>query len=252
MSGAAVIRLHLFFARDNDRAVILRQGPSRQFRMILWHRDSDRFEDGQWLKHKVYVERCDLSPDGRHFLYFALNGDWRGESKGAYTAISRPPWFSALALFPQGDTWGGGGRFLDSRHYVADGGADIIGRDDGLARVRLGIPDRGCATGIRLTDGRRAPLDRALTRRLLAAPAPNGVRAMLQRAAAPDGGLRDRYDTLGGRLYRRRGQDLELIRDFTGMRFEPVRGPHDRRQEPDLGAAPVARGPWHPLDGEGR
>ena len=72
MNTEPYIRLHLFFATENDRAVILRQGPARQFRMILWHRDSDTFEDGQWIKTKVYVERCDLSPDGRHFIYFAL------------------------------------------------------------------------------------------------------------------------------------------------------------------------------------
>jgi len=96
MSTPPVIRLHLFFARDNDRAVILRQGPSDVFRLILWHRDSDRFEDGQWLKHKVYTDRCDLSPDGRHFLYFALDGKWGSAARGSYTAISRPPFFTAL------------------------------------------------------------------------------------------------------------------------------------------------------------
>ena len=45
-----VIRLHLFFATENDRAVILRQGPTQQFRMIRWHRDSDTFEDGHYVR----------------------------------------------------------------------------------------------------------------------------------------------------------------------------------------------------------
>ena len=110
MNTEPVIRLHLFFARNCDRAVILRQGPSKVFRMILWDRRNDVFEDGQWLKHKVYVERCDLSPDGKHFIYFALDGRWGTMAKGSYTAISKPPFFTALALFPEGDTWGGGGR----------------------------------------------------------------------------------------------------------------------------------------------
>ena len=43
MNTDPLIRLHLFFATETDRALILRQGPSRQFRMILWHRATDRF-----------------------------------------------------------------------------------------------------------------------------------------------------------------------------------------------------------------
>ena len=166
MTGKPVIRLHLFFARDNDRAVILRQGPSRTFRMILWYRDGDIFEDGQWLKHKVYAERCDLSPDGRHFIFFALNGDWGGRAQGAYTAISRPPWFTALALFPQGDTWAGGGVFLDNSLYVADGGHDIVGRDEGLVRLFQREPDDECPTGLRRVDGRCVKIGRAKAERV--------------------------------------------------------------------------------------
>lgn len=228
-----VIRLHLFFAREDGRAVILRQGPSKVFRMILWDRDTDAFEDGQWLKHKVYVERCDLSPDGRHFIYFALNGDWGGESRGSYTAISRPPWFTALALFPQGDTWGGGGRFLDNCLYVADGDHDIIGRDDGLVRLFRSAPDKACQSGLRKVDGSCVKLGRAKAARAL------------KRDANADPAL-SLYDTQGGRLYRRRGDDLTLIRDFTDMAFAPIRAPYDWRETEPGTPAP----PWHPVDGE--
>ncbi|MCU9848562.1 hypothetical protein OEZ60_11120 [Defluviimonas sp. WL0024] len=233
MTQDPVVRLHLYFARDNDRAVILRQGPSKQFRLILWHRDTDTFEDGQWLKHKVYPERCDLSPDGRHFLYFALNGDWSGVSEGAYSALSRPPYFTALALFPEGSTWGGGGRFLDNVHYVAVGGADVIGRDDGLVRLYQRTPDKDCPTGLRTVDGRPAKIGKA-----------KAERAFL-RELPPDPAL-SLYDTLGGRLHRRRGNDLELIRDFTEMTFEPIRAPYDWREPHAEGTAE----PWHPLGRE--
>ena len=54
---------------------------------------------------------------------------------------------------------------------------------------------------------------------------------------------------MGGRLYRRRGQELELIRDFTEMAFEPLRAPYDWRDETPAAEEPV---PWHPLDGERR
>ena len=247
MAGPApVVRLHLFFATENDRAVILRQGPTEQFRMILWHREDDRFEDGQWIRQKVYVERCSLSPDGRHFLYFTLNGDWSGPSEGAYTVLSRPPYWTALSLFPEGSTWGGGGVFLDNRHYWASGGDDILGGADGLSRVTLGEPGKGCTTGIRLGSGAPAPLDRPTTQRLLADPAPQGVRDLFERLAVPPGDAADRYDTQGGVLYRRRGLELEFIRDFNDMTFEPIRAPYDRR-----GAEDSAVPSWHPLDGDG-
>ena len=244
MTQEPVVRLYLYFATENDRAVIVRQGPTRQYRMILWHRDTDRFEDGQWLKKNLYPERCALSPDGLHFLYFMLDGKWHSETEGAYSALSRPPYWTALSLFPCGDTWGGGGFFLDETHYYATGGADIIGRDEGLSRVTFGEPEKGCTTGIRLVNGQRAPLSREVTRRILAEPEPQTRAEVFRRAPVPVSDALDRYDTLGGKLYRRHGQDMELIRDFTDMSFEPVRAPYDWRAEPDEGE------PWHPLKGE--
>lgn len=210
MSGP-VVRLHLYFARETPRAVILRQGPVRQFRMILWHTDTDRFEDGQWVKQNVYTERCAISPDGRHFIYFMLDGKWHTQAEGAYTAISRPPHFTALALFPEGSTWGGGGTFIDDRHFVATGGEDIIGQARGLERLRRVAPTPENATGLVRADGSRAALAPEVRRRLLEG---DGWRPPL-----------DRYDTQGGCLYRRRGGDMEMIRDFTAMRFERVTPP---------------------------
>lgn len=236
MNSGPVIRLHLYFARDSNLAAILRQGPGKVFRMILWDREAGTFEDGQWLKHKIYPERCDLSPDGRHFIYFALNGDWSGETEGSYTAISRPPYFTALALFPEGDTWSGGGAFLDSRHYVAHGGQDIVGRADGLERLFRTTPDSTCVTGLRRADGSCAGQDET-----------DAARADLNaRPADPALSL---YDTQGGILYRRRGPDLTPIRDFTDMAFERIRAPYDWRGG---NAPPEPAAPWHPLDGEGR
>ena len=69
---------------------------------------------------------------------------------------------------------------------------------------------------------------------------------MFQRLAVPTGHLLDQYDTLGGKLYRREGQELALIRDFTDMEFERIRAPYDWRDEHDQ----KDDYPWHPLDGE--
>jgi hypothetical protein len=102
-------------AREAPVAVILRRGPSAWYHVILWHTDSDRFEHGAWFRGRIYEEKCDLSPDGELLLYFALKGNWQSSYRGSWTAISRAPWLHALGLWPQGDTWGGGGRFIDDR-----------------------------------------------------------------------------------------------------------------------------------------
>ncbi len=209
-----VVRLHLFFASDNDTAVILRQGPSEVFRLILWNRSSDTFEDGQWLKQKVYVDRCDLSPDGKHFIYFTLNGDWSGESEGAYTVLSRPPWFTALALFPEGSTWGGGGRFFSNTEFYASGGEDIIGDVRGLERLRTQTNKADGSIGLYDLKGRHTPFDPLA----LSSPPVSRTSSAL-----------DYYDTQGGVLSRRRGHELDPIRDFNDMVFERLRAPYDHR-----------------------
>ena len=239
MNTAPTIRLHLYFAHDNARAVILRQGPKRLFRMILWDRDNDTFEDGQWLRHQVYPDRCDLSPDGQYFIYFALDAKWDSQSKGSYTAISRPPWFTALSLYPQGDTWGGGGLFVGNELYVVHSGSlakDIIHRADNLERVYQIAPTREIATGIVRADGSRAPLSRDLRLRILSG----------ETWRSPI----DHYDTLGGNLYRRTGEELDLIRDFSDMSFTPLRAPYDWRGKDDEDMPDPS--PWHPLDEEDR
>jgi hypothetical protein len=160
-----------------------------------------------------------------------LDGKWSSETEGAYTVLSRPPYFTALALFPEGSTWGGGGRFLDNEHYVASGGSDILGKDDGLVRVLQRKPTDQCPDGLFLADGRCAR-----------------VRASGQA----DGTGRkpmDLYDTLGGRLYARAtsGQ-LVLIRDFTKMKFQPIRAPYD--DTPEIPPEAASDKGWHPLDGD--
>lgn len=94
---------------------MFRRGPSRQVLLIAWNTRNDSFQYGQWLKGKIYERRCDLSPDGHLLLYFAAN--FR-EPYRSWSAISKPPFLTALALWPKGDAWGGGGLFL-SRKQIA-------------------------------------------------------------------------------------------------------------------------------------
>lgn len=104
--------LYGFLARDADRGVILRRGPSKAVLLVGWDTEKDTFERGQWFKGRIYERRCDLSPDGELFVYFAAK---HTGPFGTWTAVSRPPALTALALWPKGDAWGGGGLFVPNR-----------------------------------------------------------------------------------------------------------------------------------------
>lgn len=109
-------RLFVFLARDAPLAVVLRRGPSDWVRLSLWHTDSDTFEHGQWMKNRVYERRCDLSPDGSLFAYFAFGSSHDTEpGKDSWVSVSRPPWFTALALWFVGSTYYTGAYFRDNR-----------------------------------------------------------------------------------------------------------------------------------------
>ncbi len=110
-------RLHVLLARDAPTGVVLRRGPSKRVCTIGWDRTTDEFQVGQWLKGRIYERRSDLSPDGRHMIYFAMNGKWDSETKGSWTAISRTPYLKAVGLWGKGDCWHGGGLFTGNRRY---------------------------------------------------------------------------------------------------------------------------------------
>ncbi len=121
MSGVAAPRLHCLLARDTRDAVVLRRGPSKRTAVFHWDRATDTFTLGQWLQGRIYERRCDLSRDGRHWIYFAMNGQWTSESLGSWTAVARCGWLKALSFYPKGDGWEGGGLFLeDGRYWVND------------------------------------------------------------------------------------------------------------------------------------
>lgn len=121
-------RIHVLLASEVPLGVVIRRGPSKQVCTILWQRRRDEFQLGQWLKGRIYERRSDVSPDGRHLIYFAMNGKWHSEAKGAWTAIARAPYLKAVALFPKGDCWHGGGFFLKKNTYWLNdcGGHSIL------------------------------------------------------------------------------------------------------------------------------
>lgn len=155
-------RLSLLQARDADIAVIFRRGPSKWVEVIRWDTRRDVFERGHWFHGRIYQRRCDLSPDGEHLVYFVSKFSGRTLADDGYTyawtAVSRPPWLTALALWPKGDCWHGGGQFLSNRRLLlnhrpavaiahpahrppkslqVDADPDASGEDDPLYSARL-------------------------------------------------------------------------------------------------------------------
>jgi len=122
MSVPIPARLHVVLARAARTAVVIRRGPSRHVAVIGWNLDTNRFTLGQWMYGRIYERRCDLSPDGKHFLYFAMNGRWGTRVKGSWSAISRAPYLKAMALWAKGDCWHGGGLFLSAKKYWLNDG----------------------------------------------------------------------------------------------------------------------------------
>ncbi len=115
-------RIHVLLAKEAKSAVVIRRGPAGTSAVIGWNRTDDSFQVGQWVRARIYEHRCDLSPDGKWFIYFALSGRWNSETEGAYTAISIAPYLKAVTLFPDGNTWTGGGFFQDNKTYWLNGG----------------------------------------------------------------------------------------------------------------------------------
>lgn len=117
----ASCRLYVILARNGRSAVVFRRGPSRHVAILKWWLDTDTVELGQWFRGRIYERRCDLSPDGELLVYFAAK--YRAPLD-TWTAVSRPPFLTALALWPNGSAWGGGGLFASPRSLGLNHRAD--------------------------------------------------------------------------------------------------------------------------------
>src|SRR5262245_663042 len=110
-----IVSLYAILARDARVGVVFRRGPSKQVLLLLWRTDTDQFYEGQWFKGRIYERRCDLSPSGKRLIYFAAKYK---APYATWTAVSRPPFLTAVALWPKGDAWGGGGLFAKEKEIL--------------------------------------------------------------------------------------------------------------------------------------
>ncbi len=136
-------RLFVIPARDAPVAAVLRRGPSDWYQVLRWDLDRDVVEGGAWFHGRLYEERCDLSPDGELLLYFCHGGRVRPGYTDAWTAVSRLPWLHALALWPWGTTYGGGGRFVDSGATLGVDRRRIVLRGSAATKTHPDHPSDG-------------------------------------------------------------------------------------------------------------
>src|SRR5437588_13066224 len=99
----AYARLHVLLAREAPLGLVIRHGTAKSVCTLLWDRKKDKFTLGQWMRGRIHIETCDLSPDGKHFLY-AAQKYVKGYSQD-WTVVSRTPYLKAVAYYPQ--RWGG-------------------------------------------------------------------------------------------------------------------------------------------------
>ena len=198
-------RLHVLTAAESDKALILRRGPSAWYHLIQWQTQRDAFTRGAWFKGRIYEDKCDLSPDGGLFLYFVHKEGAQDQPDvtHAWTAISRPPWLHALALWPQGTTYGGGGYFVGNRELIVSAcQPEFTGND---------------LSGLKLVD--------------------TGPRVVRDQPDIPDADWAG-YDftgeivfSVGDKLFRRGKKADDLIADFTGLQPDPEPPPEWARRK---------------------
>jgi len=105
------VKIHVLLARESPMAVVIRRGPAKQTAVLGWNRRTDSFEVAQWLKGRIYHYRSDISPDGKHWIYFAIK---EGQT---WTVVAKTPWLKALDFYPKDDAWDGGGLFVSDAAY---------------------------------------------------------------------------------------------------------------------------------------
>lgn len=127
MGTSAPCRLSVYLARDASIAAILRRGPSKWVQLIRWNTRDDTFVYGQWFKGVIYPHYSDLSPDGTKFIYCARKENGRpvktAKVGNCWTAISKPPFLTALALWSCYGAWTYGGLFISNSHLMLNQGS---------------------------------------------------------------------------------------------------------------------------------
>jgi hypothetical protein len=139
MKPSNLPRIYVLLAREAPLGVIIRRGPSKMAQLVLWRTDTDQFEFGQWFKGRIHERRCDLSPSGKYFIYF---GGKEKPPMYKWTAISHPPYFTALALW-DASYHIGGGVFESDSHVIVNQHLRIGATKDELPDLSIKVESTG-------------------------------------------------------------------------------------------------------------
>lgn len=90
--------------------------------LISWDTAKNTFQSGQWFHGRIYEKRCDLSPNGEKLIYFAAKhyvATRTTTPSNTWTAISKPPYLTAIEFWPgDNSTLCGGGLFESDKRVV--------------------------------------------------------------------------------------------------------------------------------------
>ncbi|BCM92127.1 hypothetical protein IAD21_04006 [Abditibacteriota bacterium] len=115
----SIARIFVLLASENDFALVIRRGPVNRVAALTWDRTRDTFKLGQWLKGRILEETCDLSPDGRHFLYQAKKYEPKVGYAAFYSVMSRAPYLTALHYWAPKHRVFGGAFFDNTRFWLS-------------------------------------------------------------------------------------------------------------------------------------
>lgn len=119
MSTNSTPKIRGFLALETNKGLFLYRRSSKTTYLVSFSYDKkkDKLKLGSGFYGKLYPNRCDISPDGGDFIYFAMGASLKkyGVKFTCWTAICKPPEIKAQWFLGQNDTWGGGGVFLNSR-----------------------------------------------------------------------------------------------------------------------------------------
>ena len=112
-------RVFGFVAAEADVCVLVRSGPGKRTLMIRWDLETDAFEIGQWLLVGFAGGR--LSPDGELLAYVVHNSKYASY----YSVVSRPPYFTALALWYMAGPYSNGVDWAKNSNEISVSSPDI-------------------------------------------------------------------------------------------------------------------------------
>ena len=99
-------RVHFLAAKSAPTIVVIQRKRAKLFHILTVDALTHEFQEGSWFGGKLYALRCDVSPDGKFMVYFAM-----GAGGQIWNGVCRLPWLKCLVEAGQNDTWSGGGFF---------------------------------------------------------------------------------------------------------------------------------------------